>query len=116
MKIWKKGTGFKFRNSDDCHGEAFAEESALLDLAIIEVTGRYPDKGYLYNDEAHEMAYVSRGQGYFKQKGDEWQLLNVGDVVYFAPGERVAWRSESMTIVVPCSPQFNPAKHHEEEV
>lgn len=116
MKIWKKDTGFQFRNSDNCYGEAFAETDASLDLAVIEITGRYPDTGYIYNDEAHEMAYVSQGQGYFKQKDGEWQQLDMGDVVYFAPGERVAWKSENMTIVVPCSPQFDPDKHHEEEV
>jgi len=116
MKIWKKGTSHQFRNGDACLVETFIEEDAPLDLAVIEITGRYPDAGYIYNGEAHEMAYVSRGQGYFKQKDSEWQPLNVGDVVYFAPGERVAWKSENMTIVVPCSPQFDPTKHHEEEV
>lgn len=116
MRIWQKGEGMQFRNSDGCYGEAFAEDATSLDLAVIEITGRYPDTGYIYNDEAHEMAYVSQGQGYFRQKGDEWRHLNTGDVVYFAPGERVAWKSDSMTIVVPCSPQFDPAKHHEEVV
>lgn len=114
MKIWKKNTGMQFRNSDACYGEAFADEGAPLDMAVIEITGRYPDAGYIYNDEAHEMVYVSRGQGYFKQKGGKWQKLDIGDVVYFAPGERIAWKSEGMTIIVPCSPQFKPAKHHEE--
>lgn len=116
MKIWKKGTGFQFRNSGHCYGEAFADKNAPLDIAVVEVTGRYPETGYIYNDEAHEMAYVSQGSGYFKQKGGEWQALGTGDVVYFVPGERVAWKSDSMTIIVPCSPKFDSSKHHEEEV
>lgn len=116
MKVWNKGAGMQFRNSDTCYGEVFAIEGVPLDMAVIEITGRYPEAGYIYNDEAHEMAYVSQGGGYFKQKGGEWQALNVGDAVYFAPGERVAWKAENMTVVIPCSPQFDPAKHHEEEV
>lgn len=106
--------GSVFQNSNHCKGVSFAAD-APLDIAVVEVSGRYPDAGFIYNEESHEMAYVAKGQGYFKKKGEDWQLINEGDVIYFKPEERFAWKSDGMTLVMPCSPQFDPNKHHEEE-
>lgn len=114
MNIWKKGDGMQFANSAVCQGETFIPADTPVDLAAVHVTGRYPDSGYIYNEQSHEAAYVSAGSGYFQMKGGDWQAITVGDVVYFAPLERVAWKADDMTVVIACSPQFNPDKHHEE--
>ncbi|HEU0266390.1 MAG TPA: cupin domain-containing protein [Candidatus Saccharimonadaceae bacterium] len=114
MKIWQKGDGVHFRNSAVCFGEVFAPDGAPLDLAVVTVEGRYPESGYIYNDEAHEMAYVAEGRGVFLAKGDNERVVSTGDVVYCEPGAHFAWRAEHMVLIIPCSPQFDPRKHHED--
>ena len=110
MKIWKKGEGFKFNNSNDCFGESFELEGANLNIAVITIKSRYPEKGYAYNIEAQEMAYVVRGSGSVEVKYGKNLSLSQGDVVYFAEMEKIAWDGD-MVLVVPCGPAFDPNKH-----
>ena len=115
MKIWQKGEGVQFNNSNVCFGESFAPESPPLDMAVIRVEGGYPSSGFIYNEEAHEMVYVAEGNGQFKEKDGAWQDITSGCVVYVEPLTRFVWKSDGMTLVMPCSPQFDPTKHHEEQ-
>ena len=114
MQVWKKGDGFQFRNSDDCFGESFDVNGAPLNLAVITIKGRYPAKGHSYNEEAHEMAYVIEGSGKITTSEGQEELLYTGSVVYLKNKEKFAWEGQ-MTLVMPCSPSFDPEKHKEIE-
>ena len=116
MKVWYKGEGVKFENSEDCFGESFGVASAPLDLAVITITARYPAEGYLYNAESDEMAYVVSGVGYLETKNGDRTELSTGSVVHIGTGERIAWCSDNMTLVVPCAPAFRTEQHFIEEV
>lgn len=109
MKTWQKGTGHHFRNSDVCDGEVFAVGDSPVDMATVRITGRYPGRGFLYNEESYEMVYVVSGNGSIETAHGSI-ILNVGDVVQFVPNERVAWDGD-MTILIVCSPQFDASKH-----
>ncbi len=110
MRHWKKNTGFGFKNSDDCYGFSYDPQNAPVNIAVITVKSRYPESGYAYNKESHEMAYVANGVGSVEIEGKEKIALSEGDVVYFEPNERLAWDGD-MTLVVPCSPAFQPEQH-----
>ncbi len=114
MKYWGKDTGIKFKNSDKCYGYAYNPGSGTIDIATITIKGRFPDKGWGYLEEAHEMAIVVKGSGYIKTKAGQEQNLSVGDVVYIEPKERFSWVGD-IDLVVPCGPAFDPEKHHLEE-
>jgi hypothetical protein len=112
MKYWAKDSGVKFVNSGTCFGQECAIPGAPLNIAVITIRGRYPEKGFIYNLEAHEMAYVVSGTGSVHVQDGQTQPLATGDIVYFGPMEKIAWDGD-MLLVVPCSPAFDPNKHKE---
>lgn len=114
MKKWSDEEGTEFRNSDICYGREYNPGSGTIDIAKISIRGRFPETGYGYLEEAHEMAVVIRGDGYIETKAGEHHDLKVGDVVYIEPTERFRWGGD-MDLIVPCGPAFDPAKHKLEE-
>jgi len=114
MKVWPEGSGFAFSNSAECFGESFDVLNAPLNLARITIGSRYPEEGYLYNLEAHEMVYVVTGSGSLHTPDSDTQKLSAGDAIYLEPGQRFAWDGD-MSIVTACSPAFENSKHIAEE-
>lgn len=112
MKKWSDEEGKEFRNSETCYGREYVPGSGKIDVAKIAIRGEYPgDNKYGYLEETHEMAVVIRGAGYIETKNGEHYDLKEGDVVYVEPLERFRWGGD-MDLIVPCSPAFDPAKHH----
>ena len=114
MKIWHDEDGDKFTNSDVCFGRSFSAGVDVIDVAKISIRGDYPEAGWSYNEEAHEMVVITRGSGWIQVKGSERQELTVGDVVYLPPMERFRWGGD-MDMIVPCGPTFEAKKYHLEE-
>lgn len=107
--------GKPFVNSPFCKGVGFAQKGATMDIAKIELTGRYPESGWVMNEVSYEMAYVMSGSGEFIKRDGEAFEVNEGDVVSIETGKQYAW-SGTMTLIVPCTPRFDPNKHkHVEE-
>lgn len=113
MKVWAKGSGYHFKNSEQCYGEAFVPENSPVDVASIKISGPYPERGFLYNQESYEIVFIVNGSGSVETPEGKTEL-NSGDVVHFAPEERIAWDGD-MTILAVCSPQFDETKHKIEE-
>lgn len=112
MKVWNKGDGFQFENSKECFGESFDVKDAPLNMSVINIDGRYPNKGFAYNEDAHEMAYVVSGSGEVVLESGESEQIEVGSVVYLKNMEKFAWRGK-MVLIMPCSPSFESEKHKE---
>ena len=106
--------GVPFKNSETCEGKAFAVPGASVDLSVIEINGRYPENGWAWNREVHEMVYVKRGRGNLAVKNGEITNLNEGDVVSVTPGQKFAW-SGDMTLIMACSPPFGSSQYNLEE-
>lgn len=114
MKLWRDKDGEEFVNSDVCFGKSFSASIGAIDVAKISIRGNYPATGWGYNEEAHEMAVITRGSGWVQIKGSERQELTAGDVVYLPPIERFRWGGD-MDMIVPCGPAFDANKYHLEE-
>lgn len=110
MKKWSDEEGVEFRNSNLCYGREYNPGTGKVDIAKIFIRGRYPETGWGYLEESHEMAAVVKGAGYIEIKDGERVQLVAGDVVYIEPKERFCWGGE-MDMIVPCSPAFDPDKH-----
>src|SRR5690606_32517101 len=99
-----------------CFGKEFRPKGTdKIDIAKISIRGRFPEKGWGYLLESHEMAVVVKGEGYALAKDGERFELKQGDVIYIEPGRRWCWGG-NMDMIVPCGPAFNPEKHRLEEV
>lgn len=101
--------GVPFTNSATCHGVSFAAE-APVDLAEITIDGRYPETGWARNRASHEMVRILKGVGGLALRSGQDMELAEGDVVHISPGEWFAW-SGRMTILMACSPPFDPAQY-----
>ena len=114
MKLWHDEDGEEFRNSDVCYGREYKPEGGKIDVAKISIRGRFPEKGWGWLEESHEMAVITCGEGYALTKEGQRFDLKVGDVLYVEPGTRWCWYGD-FDMIVPCGPAFDPKKHHVEE-
>lgn len=114
MEIVKKSGTNAFSNSPTCSGFSYPLGSEALDIAVVTVNGRYPEKGHLVNEVSLEIAYVLRGDGSVGVD-DQVHTLSPGDAVLINPGERFYWQGESLEMLMPCAPAFSPDQHKEVE-
>ena len=111
MQKWADDQGVEFKNSDLCFGKEFQPVGTdKIDVAKISIRGRFPERGWGYLEESHEMAVITSGSGYIETKDGEKEELVAGDVVYIEPTKRFCWGG-NMDMIVPCGPAFNPEKH-----
>lgn len=110
MKVIKKSETNRFENSDKCAAFEYPLENPDINLAVVEVSGRYPDKGYVANEECTEIAYVLTGKGIVTFRDGESVELEVGDVILLEKGEQYYWGG-NCSLCIPCTPAWYPEQH-----
>lgn len=113
MKIIHKNQTEKFKTSDVCTAIEYPLGDKDINGAVIELSGRYPDKGRVVNLKCREMAYIIKGSGKIVVEGKEIGL-NEGDLVLVEPEEKYFWEG-NLTMFVPCTPAWYPEQHKEVE-
>lgn len=92
-----------------------AYEYPLMDKtlhgAVIELNGRYPEKGRVVNEECTEIGFVIKGAGKLVIEGEEI-VFGEGDQLLIRPGQRYYWDA-SATMFMPCAPAWRPEQHKE---
>jgi mannose-6-phosphate isomerase-like protein (cupin superfamily) len=111
MKAVKRSDAIDFSNGPTCTGHDYLFDDKALNIAIVKVEGRYPEKGYAYNDVCKEVGFVLKGKGTLAVEGHEVVSLMAGDAVMIQPGEKYFWQGESLAMLMPCSPAFYPEQH-----
>jgi len=81
-----------------------------IDLAIAEVSGRYPVSGYCVNEQCDEIIYIYEGEAVLTQKDKNPIKLGVGDGVLLNKGDIYFWKGKCK-MVISCSPSWDPAKY-----
>jgi mannose-6-phosphate isomerase-like protein (cupin superfamily) len=112
MQVVAKSQTVKFANSDKRYGVEFHFESKDLNIALITINGRYPEKGHLVNEVCKEIIYVINGSGDVGVD-EEVHKLNPGDAIFIEQGERYYLLGDNVETLVPCSPAFYPEQHKE---
>ncbi len=110
MKISSKHQSIERKNSDICTVTEYPIDDDTINLAVIKITGRYPDTGYAINQKCKELVYVQHGSGKVVVNGKEF-LINAGDVVLIEAGEKFFWDGD-MILFISCSPAFTIEQHH----
>lgn len=113
MKIVHKNQTNEFKNSDACIATEYALMDQDINVAYVEIKGRYPDKGRVTNEVCKEMAYITEGKGRIVVEDEEIEL-NAQDLILLEPGERYYWEG-NLKMVVPCTPAWYPEQHKEVE-
>ena len=113
MKIIHKNQTETLKNSDTCTAIEYPLGDKDINGAVVELKGRYPDKGRVVNLKCKELAYIIKGSGRVVVEGKEVEL-NEGDLILLKPGEKYFWEGE-LVMFVPCVPAWYPEQHKEVE-
>lgn len=104
-------SGIPFENSRYCEGRSYVVPDAPTDLAIINISGPYPEGGNTARKrECHEMVHVVSGFGSLAIRGAAMEELHAGDVVHVPPGTEFSWDGH-MQIAMACTPPFDPEQY-----
>lgn len=106
--------GQPFRNSDTCEGVAYNAENATHDIAIVKISGRYPEEGWAMNETSDEIVTISEGRGKLIKKDEAVLDLEQGDGAFVEARTWFAWDGD-MTLVMSCHPSFNPDQYRWKE-
>lgn len=107
--IIKKSERVRHENSEKCTAYEYPFDEKDINLAYIEIDGRYPDSGFALNREVKEMLFVASGTGSVTIEGERFEISE-GDVVLIRPGKRY-FIEGSLRLVVPCHPSWNPEQY-----
>lgn len=113
MKVIRKDQTEKLKNSDVCTAIEYPLGDKDINGAMIELKGRYPDKGRVVNLKCKELSYVIEGLGRVVVEGEEVKLEK-GDLVLIEPGEKYFWEG-NLIMFMPCTPAWYPEQHKEVE-
>ncbi len=111
MKIVRKEQTNTHKNSENCIATEYPLGDKDIDMAVIEITGRYPTKGRVVNNRCKELAYVINGKGRVIIEGKEFNVKE-GDMILIEPEEKYYWDG-NFTLFVPCTPAWYPEQHEE---
>lgn len=109
--IIKKSERKEFKNSPVCIAYEYSHNDKDINLAVIELSGRYPSKGRVINKISKEVAFVIEGKGKVGIDGKEF-LLNEGDSVLIQSNQKFFWEGK-MKLAMVCYPAFDPKQHVE---
>jgi quercetin dioxygenase-like cupin family protein len=109
MKLARRGEAEEFKNGAACVVWEYPLYDADINLAVVNITGRYPEEGRVANQTCKEVAYVVEGKIKLNLEGEEL-FLQKGDAVLIEPGERFYWEGDA-TLVMPCTPPWTPEQY-----
>ena len=103
--IIKKSERKKHANAPSCVAYEYEHGDEDIDIAFIEIRGKYPEKGSAMNKICKEMVFVVGGKG--KIEIDEKSYsLNEGDTVLIQPNQKYFFEG-NIDLIFSCHPSFN---------
>ena len=102
MKVCSKKQAIGCRNGDNCVVTQFPMANEELDMAVVEVTGRFPERGCAINHKVAEMVYIQSGSATITVDGAV-RSLEVGETVLIEAGEAYFWDGTFTGIIMQSS-------------
>lgn len=109
MEYVKQQESIRHSNSSNCVIHEYPMQNSEMNIAVAEITGRYPEQGYAINHKCSAMGYILKGSGKLITESAEVSLSE-GDVVYIPHGEKYYWEG-NMSIVIPATPAWYPEQY-----
>ena len=109
--IIKKENRIRHENNPKCIAYEYPMGDKDINVAFIEINGRYPDKDYVTNESVKELVFVVEGEGKIVIEKQEHRLEE-GDVVLIHPQQRYFFDG-NLKIIVTCNPAWYPEQHKE---
>ena len=100
----------QYENAPSCTAYEYDTEGEDINIARIEIHGRYPLEGNAVNETVKELVYVEAGEGSISVNGGKPFILNKGDVLCIDAGETFYWEG-SMILIISCTPAWTPEQY-----
>ena len=107
--IVKKKNWVKYENSPKCIAYEYPTNDKDLNIALIEINGKYPDEGEVTNEVVKEIVFVVKGKGKIVVDKKEY-AVEEGDAVLILPKQRYFFNG-ALEILVSCSPAWYLEQH-----
>lgn len=111
MKIIRKNQAKVYKNSDVCVAIEYPLGDKDINGAVVEMNGRYPDKGRVVNLKCKELVYIIKGSGKVIIENKEVKFTKE-DLILIKPGEKYYWEGDS-TMFMSCTPAWYLEQHKE---
>lgn len=111
MKIIYANQAREFKNSNLCIAKEYPLKDNDINISVVKVVGRYPEKGRVTNLKCKELLYIAKGSGSVFIEGEKIDFKE-GDLILIEPKEKYYWDCQA-TMVVPCAPAWYPEQHQE---
>lgn len=111
MKIIHKNQTKILKIGEVCTAVEYPLGDKDINGAVIELDGRYPDKGRVVNLKCKELAYVISGSGRIVLNDKEMNF-NEGDLILIQAGEKYFWEGR-VAMLMSCTPAWYPEQHKE---
>jgi len=109
--IIKKSERKEFKNSPVCTAYEYSFDDKDINVAFIEIKGRYPEKGRVTNKVCKEIVFVTKGKGKIEIDRKEL-LISEGDSVFIQPNQKYFFEGK-LSITASCHPTWYPEQHIE---
>ena len=110
MKIIRKNKAVSHQNSNVCTAYEYQIGNPNINIATVEICGRYPESGYVVNTECLELTYVITGSAKLEIKDAKTYNLMAGDVIMIEKDEGYFWEG-NCTLCIACAPAWHPGQH-----
>ena len=108
MKISKEAR-IKHANSPNCASYEYPFEDQNINVAFIELKGRYPTEGSVLNQKVKELLFITYGEGHIVIEGTTHNLKK-GDMFLIHPNQKYSLEG-NLEAVISCNPAWSPNQH-----
>jgi hypothetical protein len=106
VKVLKKTDAIRHENTSSCVAYEYNQPTNELDAAVITLSGRYPENGWVLNTACTSLVHVVSGRGHVYFAGSEVELAEDHQVL-IERGEKYALEGE-MKLLFIASPKWTP--------
>jgi mannose-6-phosphate isomerase-like protein (cupin superfamily) len=105
----KKKQRIRHENSPKCIAYEYPHGDKDMNIAWIEIDGRYPEDGEVVNEVVKELVFVVHGKGRIVIEGEEYKISE-GDSLFIRPGQKYFFEGK-LNLVMANHPAWYPEQH-----
>ena len=105
MKLVLKENAVMHKNTLNSVSAEYEMGDKDINIAVVEINGRYPDKGWVKNTVCKELIYIVDGSGVLTIN-DKEVLLKSGDAILIEPNEKYFFEG-NLKVVPACYPAWS---------
>lgn len=105
----KKQERVKHINSPRCIAYEYLHKDKDISIALVEISGRYPDEGFVMNKVVKELIFVAEGKGKVVIS-DREHKLGKDDALLIQPKQKYFFEG-NFKLVISSHPAWTPQQH-----